>query len=76
MSHKKCKLCGAPIILKPSAEERAIKYGGVPSDYIKLFDTHTGCALKKRSEETAQLVQEINRDFEKRQALRVTYPRR
>ena len=64
MSHRKCKLCGAPIILKPSAEERAIKYGGVPSDYLKLFDTHTGCALKKRSEETLALIDRLGRKGE------------
>jgi hypothetical protein len=72
--HKKCKLCGAPIILKPSAEARALKYGGVPSDYLKLFDTHTGCALKKHSEKVAELVRRTN--HEKLMAMRVTYPKR
>lgn len=74
--HKLCRICGEPIVLKPSATERAIKYGGVPSDYIKLFDAHSSCALKERSEQVAELVKRTNHEFEKRMALRVTYPRR
>lgn len=63
MSHKPCRICGEPIVLVPSAQERAIKYGGVPSDYIKLFDAHTACALKERSEQVAML---IKRDYPRR----------
>ena len=54
--HRDCRICGEPIVLVPSATERAIKYGGVPSDYIKLFDAHSSCALKERSEQVAQLI--------------------
>lgn len=56
MSHRKCRICGQPIILKPSAEERAIRYGGVPSDYIKMFDAHSSCALAERSQQVAALI--------------------
>lgn len=53
---KNCRICGKPIVLVPSAKERAEKYGGKPSDYTRLFDTHTDCALKKREEDTLELM--------------------
>ena len=46
-----CTICHKPIVLSPSASERAAKYGGSPSDYIKLFDTHADCLISKRSKE-------------------------
>jgi len=46
-----------PIVLRPSAEERARRYGGVPSDYLNMFTTHAGCALRKRMEETRALIE-------------------
>lgn len=42
-----CSICGKPITLSPSASERAKKYGGKPSDYIKLFTSHSNCQVKK-----------------------------
>ena len=51
-----CTICGKPVVLVPSASERAKKFGGKPSDYVKLFPTHTSCALKKRQEETSELI--------------------
>lgn len=62
--HRKCRICGEPIILKPSASERAIKYGGVPSDYTKLFDAHSSCALKERSEQAVALIDRMGRKGE------------
>lgn len=41
----KCIYCGRPIVLVPSAEERARKSGGKPSDYTKLFTAHTECQV-------------------------------
>lgn len=51
-----CMICGEPIVLIPSAAERARKFGGTAADYTKLFTTHTHCALKKRTEETNDLI--------------------
>ena len=52
-----CTICGKPIVLVPSAKERAAKYGGKPSDYTKLFTEHAQCTVDKRSEEARQLMQ-------------------
>ena len=51
-----CTHCNRPIVLVPSASERAAKYGGKASDYIKLFTIHSNCQLIKRAEETKQLI--------------------
>lgn len=41
-----CKLCGKPILLSPSASERAKKFGGKPEDYVRGFTTHATCQIK------------------------------
>lgn len=51
-----CSICGKPIVLVPSAAERAKKHGGVPSDYSKLFTAHADCILRKRKEDTSKLI--------------------
>jgi hypothetical protein len=51
-----CTLCRKPIELVPSAAERAKKFGGKPSDYVKLFTEHAVCVLLKRAHEVSQLV--------------------
>jgi hypothetical protein len=56
----KCSICGKPVILIPSAEERAKKYGGKPSDYTKLFTAHSECQIAKRNAETSELIKRIN----------------
>lgn len=43
-----CTICGKPVVLVPSASERAKKFGGKPSDYTKLFTAHAACQLEKR----------------------------
>lgn len=48
-NHHKCMHCNKPIILVPSAEERAKKYGGTPESYRKLFSAHTECTLEYRN---------------------------
>jgi len=45
----KCTICKNPIVLVPSAQERANKFGGTPSDYTKLFTTHAACFIEKRA---------------------------
>jgi len=55
----KCNICNKEIKLVPSAQERATKYGGKPSDYTSLFTTHSECNLAKRAKETQELMQKI-----------------
>lgn len=57
-----CTLCGKPIVLVPSAKERADKYGGRPADYTNLFTQHTDCALAKQKQETLALMRKINKE--------------
>lgn len=54
-----CTICGKKIVLVPSAEERAAKFGGKASDYTKLFTTHSDCAVKQRSQESTDLMRRI-----------------
>ncbi len=54
-----CKICGKPIVLIPSANERAKKFGGSPSDYINMFDTHADCLIAKRSNESVELMRKL-----------------
>ncbi len=54
-----CTICGKKIVLVPSAKERAEKFGGVASDYTKLFTTHSECAVNKRSQESSDLMRQI-----------------
>lgn len=54
-----CTICGKPIVLVPSAVERAAKYGGKPSDYTKLFTTHSECSIAKRERETVELMRKL-----------------
>jgi hypothetical protein len=49
----KCTICNNPIVLVPSAKERADKFGGTPSDYTRLFTGHTTCFIDKRSKEAS-----------------------
>lgn len=51
-----CTICNKPIVLEPSATERAKKYGGKPADYTKLFTQHAQCVLDKRETETIALM--------------------
>lgn len=55
-----CTLCGKPIVLVPSATERAKKYGGKPADYAALFTTHAACLVAKRSQRSIDLMREQN----------------
>lgn len=62
-----CTHCNKPIILTPSATERAKKFGGKPSDYTAMFTMHNQCQIDKRREDTSALMRKIT-------AQRVTYP--
>lgn len=54
-THRRCTLCGQPIVLVPSATERAARYGGQPKDYLALFTEHAACTLAKREQYTLEL---------------------
>ena len=51
-----CSICNKPIILIPSATERARKYGGTASDYTRLLTTHTDCQLAKNKTDLSDLI--------------------
>jgi hypothetical protein len=58
----KCTICQKPIVLFPSAKERARKFGGKPSDYTKLFTTHSTCAINKRNQDTKELMTRLRQN--------------
>lgn len=60
----KCLICGKPIELKPSAEERARKdvTGKTASYYRNLFKTHSSCELANRSEGVRSLIKRLDKD--------------
>lgn len=49
LKHRICKYCGEPVILNPSAEERARKSGKTPQYYLNLFQSHAKCVVEARS---------------------------
>jgi len=51
---KACTICHRPIVLVPSAAERARRYGGKAEDYIRLFDQHPACTVAKRSQQASE----------------------
>jgi len=54
-----CLHCKKKIVLVPSAQERAKKYGGTPTDYESRFSYHTECQLKLRADSVSELVRRI-----------------
>lgn len=54
-----CTICGKKIVLVPSAADRAKKFGGEASDYVKMFTTHSECAVNKRSQESTDLMRKL-----------------
>jgi hypothetical protein len=61
MKNRKCDICSKPIVLVPSASERARKFGGKPQDYIDQFTTHTDCFIAKRTQGTLDLMRSLNK---------------
>lgn len=55
---KNCLHCGKPIVLVPSAAERAAKdTSGKPASFFtNLFDYHAACTLELRQKSTRQLL--------------------
>ena len=56
-----CTICGKPVVLVPSAAERARKFGGAAADYTRLFTTHAECELAKRAADTSALVARLTK---------------
>lgn len=58
MTIKNCTICSKPIVLVPSAAERAAKdvSGRSTKYYTSLFTTHSECAVAQRSEQARQLM--------------------
>ncbi len=48
-----CTICKKPIVLNPSAEERARRdpTGKSAAYYSSLFTTHSHCAIQKRTQQ-------------------------
>ena len=55
-----CTICGKPIVLVPSAVERAKEFGGKPSDYTNAFTTHAKCSVQQRSQESIALMRRLH----------------
>jgi hypothetical protein len=62
----KCTICKEKVVLVPSAEYRAKKYGGKPSDYTKLFPRHIKCELEENKKRVSKLIEDSVREKEDR----------
>lgn len=56
-----CTICVKPIVLVPSAAERAAKHGNTPAFYTGLFRQHADCQLKARAESTSGLMRGLRK---------------
>lgn len=54
-----CLHCHRPVVLSPSAAERARKVGGTPQDYVSLFPYHSACTLELRARGVSDLMKRI-----------------
>lgn len=54
----KCSICNQPIVLVPSASERAAKdvTGKSAAYYTSIFTEHAACTLNKRNQDTSELM--------------------
>ena len=59
-THRKCSICGKPIILVPSATKRAKQSVLPASYYLNLFTAHSDCLIAKRNQETSDLLRRKN----------------
>lgn len=56
-----CKICGKKIVLTPSVSERVKKYGETPQFYRSIFQGHADCIIKKRSQESVDLMKKVGK---------------
>lgn len=67
-----CTVCHQPVTLHPSAAERAAKYGGSASDYVRLFPMHADCVIRERSKPMKdKRVNELPATFQELEMLRL-----
>lgn len=59
-----CTICDRPVVLHPTAAQRAERYGGTPRDYTILFPRHADCVVKAREQEAIDLLRSLNSDEE------------
>lgn len=57
-----CAICDKPVVLHPTAAQRAERYGGTPREYTILFPRHADCELKAREQATLKLMRRLNSD--------------
>ena len=57
-----CTLCDRPVVLHPTAAQRAERYGGTPRDYTLLFPNHADCVVRARSQGSVDLIRRLNAD--------------
>lgn len=57
-----CTICGYPIKLEPSAEERSKKTGLPAKYYTNLFTEHADCTLRKRKSDVSALLRRTNKE--------------
>lgn len=69
-----CTICDKPVVLHPTAAQRAERYGGTPRDYTILFPRHADCELKKRAADTEELLQRLNSDHPQKDAPDANHP--
>lgn len=57
-----CRHCQKPVVLHPTAAQRAERYGGTPREYTLLFPNHADCVVKAREQEAIDLLRSLNSD--------------
>lgn len=66
---RNCDICGKPVVLVPSAAERARKYGGTPAHYEALFPSHAECLVAKRDREARELMARLDAEARARKVV-------
>jgi len=54
-----CKFCGKPIVLVPSAQERAKSTGLPASNFTKMFQWHSECLVEYRNREASAFIKRL-----------------
>lgn len=72
---RKCRICGKPVVLSPSAADRAKKYGGTAEDYYAMFPDHAECVIAKRSAESKDLMRRLTKSNPAKSKIKAPRPR-
>lgn len=62
MANRICTYCNKPVVLSPSAEQRAKKCGGTAEFYRSLFPNHPQCSIAAREAGTLELMRRLNQE--------------